>query len=515
MSKQQILHLEKDDDINTIREKLERAQARRVLLIVPHGSPAFKSALDFRLLRRQARRLAQQVALVSNHPLTRDLGAQEGVRVYGSVWRSKRSRRWSLRRKSRPRAPRKHKIPLWRRMPSPFREGSGCGEQVGGIFLILATLAAVYGLLFAIVPTATVTLVPATQPIRAEVQVIVSRDVEQVDWQTGHIPAKLIQVQVEDSGQVPTTGKRDAPDSLAIGSVVFINQLSQPVTVPTGTVVTTSRGTMIRFRTTEGAELAPAIGATGTVPIEALEPGSSGNVAAQLINTVEGPISLQVRVTNLEPTTGGGFRQIGAVTLADKNRLRSLLLQQLQQRALAEIQKELVDGEALLVETVQVDAILAENYDQFMGEPAEFLGLEMRALVSAMVFEEANIQAQVFRALDDVVPPGFRLIDGTQALETAELTAVLPEERTASFTASATATVAATIDQSAVHRTIRGEPTDLASLMLAQTLPLAEPPDIELGPKWMKDLGWLERVPWLSLRILVRVEQTLPALRVG
>jgi hypothetical protein len=510
MGTKQILHLEKDDDIGVIREKVERAQVRQVLLVIPHDSQAFKSPLDFRLLRRQAKRLALEIALVSNHPVTRDLAAQEGIRVYGSIWRGERSRRWPLRRRRRPRPPHKRKVPLWRRMRRPRGESSGCGEQLAAILLILATAAAVYGLLFAIVPTATVTLVPATQPIHTEIQVVVSRDVEKVDLQTGRIPAKLLQVQVEDSGQVPTTGRRDAPDSLATGSAVFINRLSQPMTVLTDTIVSTSLGSVIRFRTTEAVELGPAIGATSTVPIEALEPGSSGNVGAQLINEVEGPISLQVRVTNPEPTTGGGFRQIGAVTVADKTRLRNLLLQQLQQRALAEIYKDLADGEVVLPQTVQVDAILAEDYDQFAGEPAEFLGLEMRALVSAVAYDERDIQTQAFRTLGDAPPEGFRLMDGTQRLEAIELIDVLPEERAILLTAKANAMAAAVIDRTDVHQAIKGKPAELASVTLAQTLPLATLPDIQLGPEWMEDLGWLEHVPWLSLRILVHVKQAAP-----
>lgn len=511
MSSEQILHLEKDDDIDVIREKLERAQARQVLLVVPHGSRAFKSPLDFQLLRRQVQRQALEVALVSNHPLTRDLAAQEGVRVYGSIWRGRQTRRWTLRRRPSPRPPGKRKIPLWRRMRRPRPSGAGCGEQVGALMLFLITAAAVYGLLFVVVPTATVTLTPSMQPLSAEMEIIASHDVEEVDWTTGSIPARLVQVQVEDSGQVPTTGKQDAPDSLAAGSVIFINQLSQPVTVVTDTIVVTSRGTSIRFRTTQAVELAPVSGATAIASIEALEPGSGGNVGPNLINKVEGPIALQVRVTNPQPTTGGGFRQVSAVTAADKSRLRSLLLQQLQQRALAEMQKELADGEVILAETVQVDAILAEDYDQFVSDRADFLGLEMRALVSAMIYQEQHVREQIFRALGEAVPPGFHLEHGSQTLTAIELTKVLSSERTVVLTARATATAAAAIDRTTVHQAIRGKPVELARLTLVRTLPLATPPDIYLGPKWMIDLGWLENVPRLSLRILVNVREAAPA----
>ncbi len=508
MSVKQILHLEKDDDIDVIREKLAGVQAAKVLLVVPHGSRAFKSLLDFRLLRRQAQRLVLEVGLVSNHPLVRDLAEQEGVRVYGSVWRGKWARRWSLHHQRPPRPPQKRRVPLWRRMRRFRRGRGGCGEQFAAILLILSTAAAVYGLIFGIVPTATVTLSPTTQPIRAELQVIVSREVEDVDFQTGRIPAKLIQVQVEDNGQVPTTGKRDAADSLAAGSVTFINQLSQPITVTEGTIVSTSLGTVVRFRTTEAVELAPAIGATGTAPIEASEPGSSGNVDANLINKVEGSVSLKVRVINPEPTTGGGFRQVGAVTAADKVRLRALLLQQLQQRALADIQKDLNDGEVIVPETLQVDAILAEDYDQFVGEPAEFLGLEMRVLVSAIVYDEHHVRAQVFRTLGSAAPAGFHLVNGTQTLESIELANALPEERAVSLTASATAMAVAVIDQTIVRQAIRGKKADLAQQTLVHALPLAASPDIQLGPEWMDQLGWLDRVPQLNLRIMVNVKDT-------
>jgi hypothetical protein len=238
-----------------------------------------------------------------------------------------------------------------------------------------------------------------------------------------------------------------------------------------------------------------------------LEPGSSGNVNAQLINAVEGLLSLQVRVTNPGPTTGGEFRQIGAVTVADKTRLRNLLLQQLRQRGLAEMQKELVNGEVIVPQTLQIDAILAEDYDQFAGEPAEFLGLEMRALVSAVAYDERDVRTQVFRVLGDAAPEGFRLMNGTQRLAAIELTDVLPDERTVLLKATAEAMGSAVINRGQVHEVIRGKPTDLANLTLAQTLPLATPPDIQLGPQWMEDMGWLERVPWLSLRILVHVEE--------
>jgi hypothetical protein len=174
------------------------------------------------------------------------------------------------------------------------------------------------------------------------------------------------------------------------------------------------------------------------------------------------------------------------------------------------MQKELADGEVISLETVQVDAILAEDYDQFVGEPAEFLGLEMRALVSATAYKESHVRTQVFRALSRAVPTGFRLVNGTQTLEAIEITEALSEERAIVLTARGSAKAIATVDRSVVHESVQGMPVELARLTLMRNLPLAGTPDIQLGPKWMEDLGWLEHVPQLSLRILVRVKETVP-----
>jgi len=96
-------------------------------------------------------------------------------------------------------------------------------------------------------------------------------------------------------------------------------------------------------------------------------------VAANLINEVEGVAALAVRVSNPQPTGGGGVRQVPSVTQADKDRLRAALLQQVQQRALAQMQDKLGEQEYLLPESLAVAEILDETYDRFVGEEAPSL----------------------------------------------------------------------------------------------------------------------------------------------
>jgi len=74
----QVIRLEVDDDITTVRAKLETAEAPRVVLVVPPGCQAFDSLLDFKLLQRYAESLTLEVALVTKSTRLRVLARQVG-----------------------------------------------------------------------------------------------------------------------------------------------------------------------------------------------------------------------------------------------------------------------------------------------------------------------------------------------------------------------------------------------------------------------------------------------------
>ncbi|HID10876.1 MAG TPA: hypothetical protein EYP17_06205, partial [Candidatus Latescibacteria bacterium] len=141
----------------------------------------------------------------------------------------------------------------------------------------------------------------ANERVDATVQVEADPEVETLNYQTGQIPARAVQAQVGGTARIPVTGTKDAPDEPARGMVFFINNINQPVTVPKGTVVATSAGMTIRFTTVEEVTVPGTVGAVAEAEVVAVDPGPSGNVGANLINMIEGPLSLQVKVTNPEP----------------------------------------------------------------------------------------------------------------------------------------------------------------------------------------------------------------------
>ena len=480
----QVIHLEVEDDITAVRARLEKAEASRVLLVVPPRCQAFNSLLDFKLLQRYAESLALEVALVTNSSERRVLARQLGFSVFVSAgWGQKRTK--------------------WRQPKATARWGKrlSWGERLFGAFVFLVALSAVLAVVLLIVPSAEITLVLANETVDATLPVQADPELDMVDYQAGQIPARVVQAQIEGKAQIPVSGTKDAPDEPARGLVFFINNINQPVTVPEGTVIATSAGSTIRFVTVEEVIVQGTVGVVGEVEAVAVDPGPSGNVRANLINMIEGPLSLQVRVTNPEPMEGGSVKQVGMVTTADQERLQTILLQQLQQVAYSQLSEQLEEdeGEFLVSESVAMDYIVTEEYDQPVGEQTDVLTLEMEVMFQGTVVAEENAEALIRAALEAVVPDGFAVVERSLQYQRGEIAGV--EDGKVSFVMKGAGSAMAGVDENAVKEAIRGQPLALAEEYLSQNLRLEEAPVIEVTPTW------LGRVPWLGFRVNISTQE--------
>jgi hypothetical protein len=198
------------------------------------------------------------------------------------------------------------------------------------LLLLLLMLALTSAVL--VVPTATVTLAVATGVTDQQFTLLAG---PAEPTASGSVPGTILQMRKSGTATGIATGHRIVPGSPATGQVIIINNGSAPVTVPTGTLLTDSHGT--RFVTTADATIQPTnsqgIANQAPVPIQAVTGGSAGNVSSGVIDAfVVATAFPNLTVTNPLPTTGGGDRQVPAVTAADVtavvNRLRATLEQQ-------------------------------------------------------------------------------------------------------------------------------------------------------------------------------------------
>ncbi|WP_052887585.1 baseplate J/gp47 family protein [Thermogemmatispora carboxidivorans] len=162
------------------------------------------------------------------------------------------------------------------------------------------------------------------------------------------LPAQVLLFNRNAQAQGRASGLAKVGVVKAHGTVEFTNKGTRSLVIPTGTIVATSSG--IQFRTTAEPLVTP--GTTYPVQVEAVNPGTSGNVPANSITVIPpeslrqiGASATELTVTNPQPTSGGGLGSVPQVTSADVATLKKQLDAQVQQEMHNWLQQQLHDGD--------------------------------------------------------------------------------------------------------------------------------------------------------------------------
>lgn len=533
-----IIELERTDDITSIRSRIEyvlprlvrqtaggpssgKPAQRRLLLVVPRKNQAMHSLVNMKLLARMANSRAVELAIVCDHPAVRDYAKEAGLKVFGSMRGAKLAGWGKSGAAVAPPAetlppvavpPEADAPPPAARRKSKKRyvlvTGSGrisVWQQLGALVLVVILAAALVLGVLALLPEATVTIVPVAQPVETELIVKADPNVESVNFKTLEFPARVSQVELVISDGIETIETELAPVGYAEGTVVFINRTEDEQTIPISTTLSTSAGEQINFMTVQTATIPAGIGAITPTKVIAIDPGPKGNVAAGQINRFEDPTySLLARVVNEEPLTGGTMEPARVVVQADKERLQAHLRQRVYQEGLQQLRQSLGEQEFISPETLQV-IVLDVTYKEFAGDFSDTFHGEMQAVVRGTVVGGYNANRLALAALEAQVPPGYQLdIEGLH-FGAGEVLDV--RDGVVTFKVFARGQAVPVIDPTQVAESIAWLPVGEAQALLNGQYRLAAVPGVELRPNWAVE--WLGRLPFFALRIKVVVQDAV------
>lgn len=510
---EQIIRLTGRENIHTVRARIENAQAERLLLLVPKGHPALQQLVRMKLLARQAYESRIKIALITKDSNLKDLAHQVELSAFGSVKSARRARKW---RKGKPlllapstqekRQPITTHDLAWQRGRSAVLERKKyIGQQsnwteyvmlAGFVFGVMIVLSAV---LLLLVPSANIILIPRQVPIDLTFPITVAPTAQEIDFANFIIPGLVERQEVQGTFEIATSGRQDVPADYATGNVTFINVTGQPINIPTNTIVSTSTGSSIRFRSTEEASLPSEINARISVPIKAIRPGPLGNVGRQQINRVEGVAATVVRVLNEGETEWGSVQQRSMVTAADREQLRQQLQQRLLQEGRASLENFIIQqgqDKLLLSDLISME-ITAENFNGSVGDQLDVLNLELRARISGIVVSQDDIERLAKRELRGEIPENYRMLEDGFSFVPGQAQVI--DDGLPVIAVRTQAIAGAELFGEEIRELVRGQPTDEAHAALIQGLPLAADPSILVSPDW-----W-NRMPYVSLRIFIRV----------
>jgi hypothetical protein len=487
--KTKIITLESHDDLISVRDKLSWAKTPRILLIWPKYEKVTLRVLDLKVLQRHADSLGAQLGLVTRRLKVRRDAESLGIPVFKSTSDAQR-KEWT------PPVPRERHIPktprrdLREMRDSVYEKESAWRTSLPGRIITFAFgVAAALAIAILFVPRANVALYPEMQTQSIIIPISASESNETVSI-TGAIPARKLSVTVDAKQTLAITGTISMPKSKSQGIARFTNLSQGEMNIPAGTIIATADEPRVRFVT-----LHDTLFGSGNkfvdVPIESQEAGSSGNVPAGAITTVEGLLGLSLTVTNPNPISGGSNMQIVGADDDDRARLRETMLDNLRREAETKMRAQIASDDVLLPDTFEVSNIAEENFEPVAGQPGKTLSLNMQVEFSARYISAKDLNQLALAALGSSAPNGFAAMG-----EAKFKTRGKPETDSTGIThfeIEVTRALIRQVDTLKVFSLARGGDPAAVKNALSKKLSLRQPPEITLAPSWWK---WMPLIPF-------------------
>ena len=486
--KTQVIQLDIHDDVTSVRDKMSWAKTPRILLVYPRRSRTLKRSLDLRLLQRHALLLGAQLAIVAPSAEVRQSAQELGIPIFKTAAIAQR-RTWQT--KSALETP-VLRTPLaeLRRMQREAVPAEGRWRNLIAVRLLFFTLAvlAVLALLVLFFPSATVALTPETRMQSLSISLSASPQVTAINL-NGSLPARLASVVVQRTKTAPVTGSVITPNTPAAGIARFRNLNIANLVIPSGTVVRTTGSPPVKFATTTDAVMPAGVAKTVDVPIQAVDPGTSGNLPADVLVAIEGDLGTSLAVTNPSPTTGGTDHSAPIQTAEDRSHLHDALVAEILTQCKISLPHSLGQGDIYFPDTLAVGQVLSETYFPADGQTGATLSLSMNVQCQARYAQAADINSLASLALDANLPDGFEHASSAVTAITSGVP-VTDAYGNTTWKVLAQRLLRAHIDPVETMRLIQGRSLPVAGQRLAASLRLVAKPIIKLTPAW-----W----PWLPV----------------
>jgi hypothetical protein len=358
----------------------------------------------------------------------------------------------------------------------------------GRIITFTVGVIAVLAMTSLFVPRAALTLYPEAQTQNVVIPVAASESTKSISV-TGLIPAHTLSVTVNAEQSLAITSEISVPKSKSKGVARFTNLSQGEVNIPANAMVATESSTL--FVTLNTTRLPAGIDEFVDVPIEALEAGEQGNVAADTITIVKGSLGLSISVTNPNPSKGGTNSQLIGATDADRAKLRKVVMDNLYRDAESKLRAQIAPADLLLMDTLEIAKINEENFTPPIGLPGKTLVLNMQVQFSARYVLDDDLQqlslstlnASVENGFEATVLPAYKIIADPST----------DNSSVSHFDLEVTRTLLRQVDEMQVFSIVRGHEPELIKDELTSKLSLRQGPEIAMTPSWWP---WLPLIPF-------------------
>jgi hypothetical protein len=416
--KDQILTVEPHDDLASLRDKILRTQAERILLL-PASSPNLRR-LDLALCARWADAVGASLCLVSSEVNLTRTASQAGIASYPTLDEALAAEKPTPETVAHVPQPRQSnawvageiKRDVERLSTRPFtadlvamRKLRGrieadeerqttsrpIGRRVQGA-LFLAPLA--------LLATSALLLIP-----HADVDVALPSHASLRTVAIDASSASSMAAEAVADGAMFSTGSAVVPTTFAEGELSLANHSSRVVAIPPGTRFRDPTSGM-DFEALSGGWLDPQ--ASALVGIRAVEPGPQSNLPPGRIREVVGPAHDTLEVRQLSSTSGGQSAARAIVSAADIASVRSQTQALIAQRIREALERETSVQGWMIVEGSILIRSQEESFSASAGTAVDEVHMTIKAKAESLVVPQEVLlhrARQVLGITDDTGGP--------------------------------------------------------------------------------------------------------------
>lgn len=317
-------------------------------------------------------------------------------------------------------------------------------------------------------PKAKVTLFVKPQISEKEFEVTLDSGVGEVDQSKMIVPAKVVEVILEQEKEGETTGIKVIGEK-AKGEVIVYNRASTEKKLNAGTILISRSD--IKFSIEEGIVVASEsagpdytrIPGKAKAAVTALVIGNEGNLAAGTEFTVDKYSATDLIARNENAFTEGSSREVKIVGKSDQENLASVILEELKLQATEKLKEKVPVGE-VLVEGSITEKILEKKFDKEIQEETDRLKLTLKTSFKALVYQNDKFNQLIAEKVRASVPSGFQFRENESEVKF-KLDKVIDEDK-ALFTASYRASLWPQIDTEQIRKNLRGKKAELGEFYL-------------------------------------------------
>jgi hypothetical protein len=385
--KTQIVHIEDYDSLPSLAEKITQSDTLRVVLVDQGLNRIVSDEIQVAQLLRKCILSGKQIGLVSTNALAVNLWQEKGLPVFSDIitaqqvaWKSSGGlASFQGEHFYKGGLPKLEKPKVSKSIPEPAR-----------IAIFSLAILAVVVLLVALFPSTKITLYLPRQDESFSLPIRINPAIKEMSL-SGDIPAKVSEKELTTSQTLIVTGVQAVPDKQASGQVVIKNLTNQEVDIPTGTIVSTGGDSPVSFATITETKLAGKAGSMATLDVTAVLPGSTGNIPAGAITTVDNALGASISVENTEAFSGGTDKETVMPSSADQIKIYSQAIQAIQTDMQEQAQAESNGKGWVIPDSFKLVSVTNQDYFPPEGMPGSTLTLDLSARVQILVVQQDDL----------------------------------------------------------------------------------------------------------------------------